>query len=124
MPDYSSLYQSARSTFNVDPLLTQAVAQVESNENPNAVSRDAQGNPIAHGLLQVTASNLQRLNIPNPYVPEFNIPAGTRVLDEALTAANGNVPMALRIYQGGPDQKNWVRSMPRIQGRSGLRIRS
>jgi hypothetical protein len=107
MPDYSSLYQSAGSTFNVDPLLAQAVGQVESSGDPNAVSRDAQGNPIAHGLMQVTAPNLQRLNVPDPYNPEFNIPAGTRMLDEALTATNGNVPMALRIYQGGPDQSKW-----------------
>ena len=105
--DYSSLYQSAGNTFNVDPLLAQAVAQVESNGNPNAVSRDAQGNPVAYGTMQITSPNLQRLNVIDPYNPEFNIPAGTRMLDEALTTANGNVPLALRIYEGGPDQSKW-----------------
>jgi hypothetical protein len=102
MADYSSLYQSAGSTFNVDPLLAQAVAQVESGENPGLTS--PQG---AVGVMQVMPGNLQRLNVPNPYNPEFNIPAGTRMLDEALTTANGNVPLALRIYQGGPDQSKW-----------------
>lgn len=107
MPDYSQLYQDAGTTFNVDPMLAQAVGQVESSQNPKAVSRDAAGNPIAHGVMQLTAPNLQRLNIPDPYNPQFNIPAGTRMLDEALTASNGNVPMALRIYHGGQDTSKW-----------------
>jgi hypothetical protein len=57
--------------------------------------------------MQLTPPNLQRLNVPDPYKPKFNIPAGTRMLDEALTTANGNVPLALRIYQGGTDQSKW-----------------
>ena len=109
-PDYSQIYQDAGNTFNVDPLLTQAVAQVESGgeKDPDrAVSRDAQGNPVAHGRMQLTGPNLSRLNVIDPYNPQYNIPAGTRVLDEALTASGGDVTQALRIYQGGQDQSKW-----------------
>jgi hypothetical protein len=105
--DYTPLFQSAGQTFNVDPLLAQAVAQVESGYDPNATSKDSQGSPVAYGVMQVTQPNLSRLNVRDPYNPEYNIPAGTRMLDEALTAANGNVPLALRIYEGGPDQSKW-----------------
>jgi hypothetical protein len=100
--DYTQIYQDAGNTFNVDPLLAQAVARVESGENPGLTSPKG-----AAGVMQVMPENLQRLNVIDPYKAEFNIPAGTRVLDEALTASGGNVPLGLRIYQGGTDQSKW-----------------
>jgi hypothetical protein len=100
--DYTPIYKSASQTFNVDPLLIQAVAQVESSENPKAVSPAG-----ARGHMQLMPANLTRLNVPNWDKPEHNIPAGTRMLDEALDAAHGDVTTALRIYQGGTDRSKW-----------------
>jgi hypothetical protein len=98
-------FDEAGGALNVDPMLLRAIAQVESGgaKDPDRAVSSAG----ALGRMQVMPPNLQRYNVSDPTNPRENIHAGAAVFDEALTAANGNVPLALRIYQGGQDQSKW-----------------
>ena len=105
MADVTPIFNNAAGMFGLDPILPQAVARVESGgqaDPDRAVSSSG-----ALGRMQIMPANLQRMNVRDPTDPEQNIYAGTSMLDEALTTANGNVPLALRIYQGGSDQSKW-----------------
>ena len=103
--DVTPIYGEAGGALNVDPLLLQAIGHVESGGTPDP---DKAVSPAgARGRMQVMPPNLKRYNVSDPTDPRQNIYAGAAVLDEALTAANGNVPLALRIYQGGQDQTKW-----------------
>ena len=103
--DLTPIYNSAAATYNIDPLLPQAIAQVESGGE--ADPDNAMSSAGALGRMQVMPDNLKQMNVRDPSDPQQNIMAGTSVLDQALTAANGNVALALRYYQGGTDQSKW-----------------
>lgn len=82
-----------------------AQIQAESSGNPNAVSRDAQGNPIAIGISQFTPATAAQFGI-DPTNPVQSIDAQAKYMAQNLDQY-GNVPDALRAYHGGPNTANW-----------------
>jgi len=99
--DYSSLFQEAGKTYNVDPELLRAVVQVESGGNPTAVSEKN-----AQGLGQIIPSTAKALGVKNPFDPRESVFGAAKLLDENLTRY-GNPNDAILAYHGGTDQKNW-----------------
>jgi soluble lytic murein transglycosylase-like protein len=73
-----------------------AVAEEESEMNPNARSRKG-----AIGLLQLMPSTAAELEA-DATVPRENIRAGARYLRALLTRFGGDVDLALAAYNAGP----------------------
>lgn len=99
---YDSILSDAGKQWNVDPRLLKAIMKQESSGNPYAVS-----SADARGLMQIMPSNFKATGITDWTDPRQNIMAGAQILSENLQRSGGNVPLALRYYNGGYDTRRW-----------------
>ena len=92
---YGELIEAAAQTHGVDPVLVQALIQVESNYQPRARS-----NKGAMGLMQIMPATAREYNVRNAYDPKSNIDAGVRKL-KSLIDKYGVFDLALAAYNAG-----------------------
>lgn len=112
------LFAQATAAYGLPPGLLEAVAKVESNFNPSAVS------PVgAIGLMQIMPQTASGLNI-NPSDPAQAINGAAQLLSQKMSAFGGSVPLAVAAYNAGdgavqtyqgippyPETQNYVQSV-------------
>jgi soluble lytic murein transglycosylase-like protein len=108
--DIDAAIDEAAARHNVDPSLVRSVVKVESNFNPNAVSRKG-----AMGLMQLMPSTARSLNVSNPFDPAQNVDAGVRHLRRLLDNYRGNVRLSLAAYNAGSGAVARSAGVPRFR---------
>lgn len=94
-----AIIERAALRHGVSPALIEAVVQVESNRDANAVSPKG-----ARGAMQLMPATAERYGLSGPHSwrdPERNIDAGVRHLKDLLARHRGNVVLALAAYNAG-----------------------
>ena len=104
---YDNLISSASKRYGVSFSLIKAMIKVESNFNPNAVSRSG-----AIGLMQIMPVNLKHLDISDPYNAWENVMGGANYFRQLLDRFNGKVPFALAAYNAGPSMVEKYKNIP------------
>lgn len=94
---YSALISRAAKKYKIDPKLLSAVIQVESQFNPQAVSRTG-----AVGLMQLMPETAKQLGVQNRYDPSQNIEGGAKYLRYLIERFEGNLEHAIASYNAGP----------------------
>lgn len=89
--------KESSSRHGLDPFLVQALMEVESGGDANAVSPKG-----AQGLMQIMPQTGKGLNLADPFDPSANIEAGSRYLSQQLKAF-GDLRLALAAYNAGPE---------------------
>ncbi len=82
--------------YGMDPLLVQAVIEVESNYDPFAISPKG-----AQGLMQLMPGTARNLAVRDSFNPLENIEAGVRHLKSLLARFDGSIDNALAAYNAG-----------------------
>jgi len=120
---YNQMIVSAAEAHGVDPILVQALIQVESNYEPRAKSSKG-----AMGLMQLMPSVAKEYNVRNAYDPGTNIDAGVRKLKDLIDRLK-STELALAAYNAGeaavarfkgippyPETQNYVARILAIAG--------
>ncbi len=95
-PDIDSHIREVAARYNVPGNLVVAMIEVESQFDPQAVSRRG-----ARGLMQLMPVTAEILGVSDPFDPRENIEAGVRHLRGLLNRFDNNVPLALAAYNAG-----------------------
>lgn len=122
---YNELIASTAQAHGVDPILVQALIQVESNYQPRAKSSKG-----AMGLMQIMPATAKEYRVRNAYDPKANIDAGIRklkdlldkfkVVDLALAAYNAGEG-AVQKFNGIPPYRETQNYVSRILAIAGIR---
>lgn len=105
---YTDLIVNTAQTYGVDPILVQALVQVESNYEPRA--RSSKG---AMGLMQLMPSVAKEYRVRNAYDPKANLEAGVQKLKTLLEKyGSQGLKMALAAYNAGEGAVDHFNGVP------------
>jgi hypothetical protein len=105
--DYRNSIEDASRRYQIDPLLVEAVIQVESDFNPNAFSSKG-----AAGLMQLMPATAALYQVENRLNPAENINAGVQHLRYLMDRFNDQVSLVLAAYNAGAGSVEQYRGIP------------
>jgi len=94
--DIGKMVELTANKYGVDPKLALAVANVESNLIPDAVSSAG-----AVGVMQLMPETAEGLGVSNSKDPQDNIDGGVRYLKQLINTFNGDTTKAIAAYNAG-----------------------
>jgi hypothetical protein len=97
-PPVGELIEDTARRYGLDPALVSSVVAVESNFNPQAVSRRN-----ARGLMQLMPETADQLGVTNAFDPVQNVNGGARYLKWLMDWYN-DLGLSLAAYNAGPQQ--------------------
>ncbi len=103
---FSEIIEAMASKYKIDPDLVEAVVNVESGGDPNAISPAG-----AQGLMQLMPETASSLGVRDAFDPLQNIEGGVRYLSQLIDYFGGDITKALAGYNAGPgavDEYNGV----------------
>ncbi|MBW2990778.1 transglycosylase SLT domain-containing protein [Candidatus Woesearchaeota archaeon] len=100
---YESTIKKQAKRNGIDPHLIEGIIFVESKGNKNAVSKAG-----AKGLMQLMDITTDQYNVENPFDPKQNIRGGAHKYKDLLDQCEGNVPLALTLYNCRKDAVDWA----------------
>ena len=95
--DLDMIFEAAAQKYNISSDLLKAVAKVESNFRPEAVSRAG-----AMGVMQLMPATARGLGVTDAFDPYQNIMGGAKYLRQMLDRYDGDLNLALAAYNAGP----------------------
>lgn len=101
------LIEKAAKKYNVPPEYAKAIAKIESNYNPNAVSTAG-----AKGVFQLMDNTAKMYGVQNSFNPEQNINAGVKHFSNLLAQNDNDVNKALAAYNAGQGVVNKYGGVP------------
>lgn len=107
---FDALIREAAEHYRLPFAFIKAIAKVESNFNPRAVSpRDAKG------LMQLIDATAREMSVEDPYDARQSIFGGTRYLRVLANMLDGNMALVAAAYNAGPDRVLRRRAIPNIR---------
>ncbi len=91
-----TIFDKAARTYDIPVSLLKAMAKVESNFNPKAVSGAG-----AKGVMQLMPATAKSLGVSDAFDPEQNIMGGAKYISQMLDRYDGNTALALAAYNAG-----------------------
>lgn len=107
---FARLIEAASRQVGLDPALVRAVIQVESNFDPEAVSRKG-----AQGLMQLHPRTAADLAVRDSFDPAENVFGGARYLRHLHERFRGDLRLTLAAYNAGPEAVVRHRGVPRFR---------
>src|SRR5215471_2733958 len=113
MADFTQLYEDAGKQFNIDPMLLQSMARVESGER----TYDDKGNLItspsgAKGPMQFIDETAKKYGV-DVTDPKSSILGAAHYMSDLLDQTKGDLPAALALYNGsaGDQSQTYARQI-------------
>lgn len=104
---YSDIIAEAARVYQLPEPFIRAVIRVESDYNPQAVSRAG-----AQGLMQLMPGTASSMGVTNAFDPRQNILGGTRFLRVLANQFGGDLIMTVAAYNAGPGAVQRHRGVP------------
>jgi len=104
---YDGMIRTAQKKYGVEFSLIKAVIKVESDFNPEAVSKKG-----AKGLMQIMPFNFKSLAVKDPFNPYQNIMGGALYLKRLLKRYKYKLPLVLAAYNAGPEAVDKYKKIP------------
>ena len=104
---YDAVIRKAQKKYGVEFSLIKAVIKVESDFNPEAVSKKG-----AKGLMQIMPDNFKSLSVKDPFNPLQNIMGGALYLQQLLKRYGNKLHLVLAAYNAGPEAVDKYKKIP------------
>lgn len=107
---FDAILREAAEHYRLPFAFLKAVAKVESNFNPNAVSH-----ADAKGLMQLIDATASDMGVEDPFDPRQNIFGGARYLRTLANEFDGNMALTAAAYNCGPERVKRYGRIPKIR---------